>query len=191
MDGSRGQTMIFKTISIPGVYLIQPEMHEDERGSFARTWCADEFQKQGLNPALVQCNVSFNRKKGTLRGMHYQKWPAEEAKLVRVTRGAIYDVALDLRPDSPTFGRWAAVGLSASCGRMFYLPEGVAHGFQTLCDDTEVFYQMTEYYDPDSQCGVRWNDPAFGIDWPDRHPIMAPKDRQWPDFATGSSDRAA
>jgi dTDP-4-dehydrorhamnose 3,5-epimerase len=174
--------MHFKKIKLPGVLLIEPEHHTDERGTFARTWCRREFEQHGISPALVQCNVSYNHKRGTLRGMHYQCSPYEEAKLVRVTRGAIYDVVLDLRPDSPTYRQWAGVGLSAESHKMLYIPEGVAHGFQTLKDGTEVFYQMSEYYHPESARGVRWNDPVFGIEWPEPKPIVAEKDQAWPDF---------
>lgn len=158
--------MIFTETKLGGAFIIEPERHEDERGFFARTWCQRQFEAHGLNPRLVQCNISFNRRKGTLRGMHYQTAPHAEAKLVRCTMGAIYDVILDLRPDSATLKQWVAVELTADNHRMLYIPEGLAHGFQTLADDTEVFYQMSEFYHPENVWGVRWDDPEFGIRWP-------------------------
>jgi len=165
-----------------GVYVIDPERHEDERGFFARSWCVEEFRANGLNPALVQCNISFNRRKGTLRGMHYQAAPHEECKLVRCTLGAIYDVILDLREGSPTFGKWAGVELTQENRRMLYIPEGLAHGFVTLRDDTEVFYQMSEFYHPECARGVRWDDPAFGITWPVAKPFLSERDASYPDY---------
>ena len=172
--------MIFTATRLAGAYLIDPERIEDERGFFARTWCRDEFERQGLNPRLVQCNVSYNHRRGTLRGMHYQAKPHEEAKLVRCTRGAIYDVIVDLRPDSPTYRQWVAVELTAENRRMLYIPEGFAHGFQTLADETEVFYQMSESYHPQSARGVRYDDPALGIAWPLEVAIISEKDRGYP-----------
>jgi len=162
---------------IPGAYLLEIEPLSDERGFFARSWCRDEFVQHGLNPNLAQCDVSFNKKCATLRGMHYQAEPFPEAKLVRCTMGAIFDVMLDLRRNSPACGCWAAFELSAVNHRMVYVPEGVAHGFQTLTDDSEVFYQMSEFYHPECACGVRWDDPAFGIAWPLVDPIVSDKDR--------------
>jgi dTDP-4-dehydrorhamnose 3,5-epimerase len=158
--------VLFSETKLRGVFVVEPERIEDERGFFARTWCRREFEAHGLNPNLVQCSISFNRNKGTLRGMHYQLAPHAEAKLVRCTMGAMYDVALDLRRDSATFKEWVAVELTAENRRMLYIPEGVAHGFQTLTDNTEVLYQMSEFYDPQSARGVLWNDPVFGIEWP-------------------------
>lgn len=176
--------MKFTPTAVRGVWIVELERHEDERGWFARTWCAAEFARQGLNPNLSQCSASFNRRKGTLRGMHYQLAPHEEAKLVRCTRGAMFDVALDLRPGSPTFKQWAAVELTADNGRALYLPEGCAHGFQTLADDTEVFYQISAPWRPESARGVRWNDPVFGIRWPLADAaVMSARDAGWPDFA--------
>jgi dTDP-4-dehydrorhamnose 3,5-epimerase len=175
--------VIFIETNLRGSFIIEIERNEDQRGFFARTWCQQEFKKRHLNPNLVQCNVSVNRKKGTLRGMHYQAAPYEEAKLVRCTRGAIYDVIIDLRPDSSTFSRWEAVELTCTNYRMLYVPEGFAHGFQTLEDDTEIFYQMSEFYAPEHARGVRWNDPAFEIQWPLTDRAMSTRDETYPDFA--------
>jgi len=155
----------FTETQLKGAYIIEPELLRDERGFFARSWCQKEFTERGLNTNLVQCNISFNLKKGTLRGMHYQAKPYEEAKLVRCTMGAIYDVIIDIRPESPTFKQWVAVELTAENRKMLYIPEGMAHGFQTLVDNTEVFYQMSEFYQAESASGVRWNDPAFNVEW--------------------------
>jgi dTDP-4-dehydrorhamnose 3,5-epimerase len=173
--------MTFKETSLKGAYLIEPELHEDERGFFARTFCQEEFRKHGLNPQLVQCSVSYNRSRGTLRGMHYQTAPYAETKLVRCTKGAIYDVIIDLRPGSPTFARWIGADLTAANLRMIYIPEQFAHGFQTLEDDTEVFYQMSELYAPECARGIRWNDPAFGIHWPTADRIISVRDNSYPD----------
>lgn len=173
--------MRFIETEIKGAFIIEPELIEDERGFFARTFCQEEFKAHGLNFRVVQCNISFNKKRGTLRGMHYQIAPYQEAKLVRCTRGAIYDVIIDLRPESPTFKQWIAVELTAENRRMLYVPEGFAHGFQTLEDNTEVFYQMSEFYHPECARGVRWDDPAFGIEWPIITPILSERDRSYPD----------
>ncbi len=162
--------------------MIQPEKHEDERGYFARTFCRREFESHGLNPQFVQCNVSFNKRKGTLRGMHFQAPPYEEAKLLRCTRGAIFDVIIDLRCNSSSFKRHFAVVLSAENSTMLYIPEQFAHGFQTLENDTEVFYQMSQLYAPEYGRGVRWNDPAFGIQWPPDERVINERDRNYPDF---------
>lgn len=177
--------MIFTETKIPGAFIIEPERREDDRGFFARTWCTREFEARGLNPRLVQCSISFNKKRGTLRGMHVQAPPHAEAKLVRCTMGAIHDVILDLRPHSPASKQYVAVVLSAENRTMIYLPEGVAHGFQTLEDRTEVFYQMSEFYAPGSERGVRWDDPAFGIPWPDADRTISERDRSYPDFVDG------
>jgi dTDP-4-dehydrorhamnose 3,5-epimerase len=155
---------------------------EEGRGFFARSFCVEEFQNQGLNPRIMQCNISFNQQKGTIRGMHYQAPPHEEAKLVRCTRGGIFDVVLDLRPGSKTFKKWVGMELSEANRRTLYIPEGLAHGFQTLEDGVEVFYQMSEYFHPESARGVRWDDPAFGIQWPLSDPNLSPKDRSYPFF---------
>lgn len=171
--------MIFLETELKGAFLIKPEKLVDERGFFARTWCQKEFEEQGLNSRLVQCSVSFNRKKGTLRGMHYQVAPYEEVKLVRCTRGTIYDVIIDLRSDSPTFKQWMAVELTAENHHMLYIPERFAHGFQTLEDNTEVIYQMSEFYYSDYACIIRWDDPDIGIRWPDeKNRIISCKDLQ-------------
>lgn len=174
--------MIFTETSLPGAYVIEPELQQDERGVFARTFCSREFAEYGLNPNLVQCNISFNRNRGTLRGMHFQAPPHEEAKLVRCTLGAIYDVIVDIRPQSPTFRQWLGVELSAANRKMLYIPEGLAHGFLTLEDDTEVFYQMSEFYHPECARGIRWDDPVFGIRWPDAPRVISAKDQQYPGY---------
>jgi dTDP-4-dehydrorhamnose 3,5-epimerase len=175
--------MRFIAVPVTGAFVIEPERHEDERGFFARSWCREEFLEHGLNPTLEQCNISFNRKKGTLRGMHYQASPHEEAKLVRCTTGSIYDVLIDLRSLSPTFKRHWGTVLGAEDRRMLYIPEGCAHGFLTLEDATEVFYQMTARYHADSARGIRWNDPVFGIEWPGEINVMSDRDRAFPDVA--------
>lgn len=172
--------MKFSPTKIPGVRILSPERHEDERGWFARTWCLHEFEAHGLNPQLIQCSASFNRKRGTLRGMHYQAVPHEEAKLVRCTRGALFDVALDLRPNSTTARQWVDVELTEDNGLALYIPEGCAHGFQTLTDNTEVLYHISHDFHPDSARGVRWNDPALGIPWPVQEPILSDRDRNLP-----------
>jgi dTDP-4-dehydrorhamnose 3,5-epimerase len=175
--------MLFTETRLRGVYVIEPERIGDARGFFARTFCREEFEAHQLNPCVEQCNISFNHHKGTLRGMHYQAAPYEEAKLVRCTQGSIFDVVLDLRPDSLTFRSWLGVELSADNRRMIYIPEGLAHGFLTLTDNTEVFYQMSQAYHPEAARGVRWNDPAFNIEWPIPITIMSDKDKQYEDFA--------
>ncbi len=176
--------MIFSPTKLQGAFIIDIEHREDDRGFFARSWCQDEFAAHGLNPRLVQCNVSFNRKRGTLRGLHLQVTPYAEAKLVRCTRGRLYDVAVDLRKDSATFRQWVAVELSAENRRMLYVPEGMAHGFETLEDETEVFYQMSEFHHPEAARGVRWNDAALGIAWPLVPPVLSDRDRAYPDLAS-------
>jgi len=173
----------FSPTALAGACIIDIEPVPDERGFFARSWCREEFAKHGLNPDLAQCSISFNKKCGTLRGMHYQAKPHEETKVVRCTRGAIYDVIVDLRPESSTFRKWIAVELSADSRRMLYIPAGFAHGFQSLTDDTEVFYQISAPYHPESARGIRWDDPAFGIEWPVMERVISDKDRQYPDFA--------
>lgn len=174
--------MKFQTAEIHGFLRILPERQEDARGFFARTYCREEFQRHGLIFVPEQCSTSFNARRGTLRGMHYQIEPKGENKLIRCTRGRIYDVALDLRPSSPSFGKWVAQLLSPENGIQLYIPRGCAHGFLTLEDDSEVEYMMEGSYDPAHGRGVRWNDPAFAIEWPDPPSVIADRDRQWPDF---------
>jgi dTDP-4-dehydrorhamnose 3,5-epimerase len=174
--------MTFHETKLRGVFEVHLEPKADERGFFARAWCQNEFDEHGLNPRLVQCNVSLNSRKGTLRGMHYQEAPCAETKIVRCTHGAIYDVALDLRPQSPTFKQWVATVLSAVNRYMLYIPEGCAHGFLTLEDQTEVFYQMSEFYHAELSRGVRWDDPAFHIVWPGEVEVISERDRTYPDF---------
>lgn len=174
--------MKFTETPLKGAYLLEMEPHRDERGYFARTWCRAEFEAHGLNSRLEQCSTSFNRRRGTLRGMHYQAEPYAETKLVRCTRGALYDVVVDLRADSPTFKKWFAVELTASNLLMLYVPEGFAHGFQTLEDETEVLYQISERYRPEYARGVRWNDPVFDFRWPVEESFMSERDRSFPDF---------
>lgn len=171
--------MIFTETALKGAFLIEPELVPDTRGVFARTWCQREFAARGLNERLVQCSTSFNINKGTLRGMHYQVPPFEEVKLVRCTMGAIYDVIIDLRRESPTFKEHFAVVLTPANRKMLYVPEGFAHGFQTLEDSTEVFYQMSQFYAPECARGVRWDDPAFHIKWPIDVPIISERDRRY------------
>jgi dTDP-4-dehydrorhamnose 3,5-epimerase len=172
----------FVPTALAGAYIVDPEPESDSRGFFARAWCQREFGERGLNPRLVQCNISYNLKKGTWRGMHYQEAPHEEAKLVRCTMGSICDVIVDLRPDSPTFKKHLAVTLSAENRKMLYIPEKFAHGFLTLEDDTEIFYQMSEFYAPQSARGFRWNDPNFAIRLPLEVAVISERDRSYPDF---------
>jgi dTDP-4-dehydrorhamnose 3,5-epimerase len=174
--------LIFTETKLAGAFVIELERHTDQRGFFARTFCQQEFETHGLNAQTVQCNVSFNKRKGTLRGMHYQAAPFGEAKLVRCTSGSIYDVIIDLRPASATFKQHFVVELSAENRRMLYIPEDFAHGFQTLQDDTEVFYQMAQRYSAEHARGLRWNDPAFGIAWPEGERIIIDRDQNYPDF---------
>ena len=174
--------MIFTETKLQGAFILELDKREDDRGFFARSWCQKEFQAHHLNPRIVQCNISFNRMKGTLRGMHYQAAPLAEAKLVRCTAGALYDVIIDLRPDSPTYKQHVSEVLSAANYKMMYVPEGFAHGFQTLEDDTEIFYQMSEFYSSEHARGVRYNDPAFGIKWMIGNPVIVDRDRNYPDF---------
>lgn len=174
--------MTFRETPIGGAWRITPDKMEDDRGFFARTWCQREFTAHGLPGTFVQCSTSYNIRRGTLRGMHVQASPYEEGKLVRCTRGAAYDVIVDLRPSSATFRRWHAVELTADNHEMLYIPEGVAHGFQTLVDETEIYYQMTAFHVPEAARGVRWNDPAFGIVWPDDVTIISSRDRSYADF---------
>ena len=174
--------MKFHPAELPGAYLVEPELVSDERGFFARTWCRREFAERGLADQLVQCSLSHNHRRGTLRGMHYQRAPHQEAKLVRCIRGAVYDVILDLRDDSPTRLQWQAFELTADNHRMLYIPAGVAHGFQTFEDDSQVFYLMSSWHHPPSAAGVRWDDPAFGIRWPLEISAISERDQQFPRF---------
>jgi dTDP-4-dehydrorhamnose 3,5-epimerase len=175
--------VIFTETRLKGAFVLELEKREDDRGFFARSWCRNEFEAHNLNAAIVQCNVSFNRFKGTLRGMHYQAAPFAEAKLVRCTAGALYDVIIDLRRDSPTYKQHLGEVLSAANYKILYVPEGFAHGFQTLEDNTEIFYQMSQFYSPEHARGVRYNDPAFGIQWMIGEPVMTDRDRNYPDFS--------
>jgi dTDP-4-dehydrorhamnose 3,5-epimerase len=176
--------MIFSETKLKGAYLIDPEKIEDERGFFARTFCCNEFKAKRLHPCFVQCNISFNALKGTIRGMHFQRPPHEEAKLVRCIKGEIFDVIIDIRSQSATYGKWISVRLSESNYRMLYIPKGCAHGFQTLTDNTEIFYQMSKSYHPESEGGIRPDDPVIGILWPIQNPIVSPRDLAYPDFIT-------
>jgi dTDP-4-dehydrorhamnose 3,5-epimerase len=175
--------VIFTATPVPGVVIVDLERREDDRGFFARAWCREEFAAAGLDPTLEQASISWNRLRGTLRGLHWQAAPHQEAKLIRCVRGALYDVAVDLRPGSPCYREHVAVELSADNHRALYIPAGCAHGFQTLTDDTEIFYQMSASYAPAAQRGARWDDPAFGIEWPIDPPLVHPRDSAFPDFA--------
>jgi len=174
--------MIFHKTKLQGAFIIEPQQFADERGFFSRNWSQREFDEQGLTARFVETNTSLSSKIGTLRGMHFQKAPYAQAKLVRCTAGSIYDVIIDLRADSPSFKQWEAVELSADNHLLLYIPEGFAHGFQTLSENSEVFYQVSAYYEPDSARGVRWNDPAFNIDWPEANRIIIARDNEYPDF---------
>lgn len=174
--------MIFKETKLEGTFIIEMEPIRDSRGFFARAWCQQEFEAHGLISSFVQANITFSPKRGTLRGLHYQVAPHEEVKLVRCTRGAIYDVIVDLRPESPTHKQWLGTELTADNRKMIYMPGGFAHGYQILMDETEVFYQVGQFYAPEYERGIRWDDPAFEIDWPiDSLLILSEKDERWPD----------
>jgi len=175
--------VIFSPLSLKGSYLIDLERHEDERGFFARSWCSREFEEHGLTGDMKQCNISYNAKRGTVRGMHYQDMPFEEVRLVRCTRGSIYDVIVDLRPQSVTFRKHVGVTLSDEKRDALYVPKGFAHGFITLQDEVEVFYQMSEFYHPECARGVRWDDSAFNVRWPIEFQVISERDRTYPDFA--------
>lgn len=174
--------MLFQHTDFEGLYTIELEKRQDERGFFARSWCAGEFAEHGLVSSFVQCSISYNKEKGTLRGMHYQKKPCEEAKLVRCTRGSMFDVVIDLRPNSSTYCKYFSIELSSSNYKMLYIPVGFAHGFQTLEHHTEIFYQMSEFFHPEFSDGVRWNDPLFSIKWPSDDIIISEKDKAYPDY---------
>jgi dTDP-4-dehydrorhamnose 3,5-epimerase len=182
--------MIFTETKLPGAYLIDVEKRGDHRGFFARAWCQQEFEEHDLVPRVVQANISFNKRKGTLRGMHYQVAPYAETKLVRCVRGALYDVIIDLRPDSPTYMQWLGVELTDENYRMLYVPEGFAHGFQTLMDNTEATYQVSQFYTPGAEGGVRYDDPAFGIEWPIDVQVISDKDGSWPNYSPGPGAQA-
>ncbi len=175
--------MIFTETPLKGAYIIELEPHMDERGFFARTFCRCEFEKHGLNAEIAQCNLSFSPRSGTLRGMHFQKPPASEAKLVRCIRGGIHDVIVDLRPDSASYQRYFSLRLTSQNRRALFVPRSFAHGFQTLTNDTEVEYQMSEFYDPGFGAGFRYDDPAFGIDWPLKVTVISQQDLAWPPFS--------
>ena len=174
--------MIFRETELAGAYVIEPERNADARGYFARTWCRGEFAEHGLAADFIQCATSFNHRCGTVRGLHFQAAPHEETKLIRCTRGRVFDVAVDLRPGSQTMGKWTAAELSAENGRLMYLPEGLAHGFQTLEDGSEVFYQITPAHRPEATRGVRWDDPGLAIDWPLAVTAISERDRVNPAF---------
>ena len=175
--------MIFTETPLSGAFLIDLEFHRDDRGFFARTFCRGEFEKRGLNANVVQCNLSSNIAAGTLRGMHFQRTPAAEAKLVRCVRGALYDVIVDLRPESPTYRGNFGIDLTADNHRAIFIPENFAHGFLTLADDTEVEYQMSEFYQPGSAAGFRYDDPAFGLSWPREVKVISQQDLEWPRYS--------
>jgi dTDP-4-dehydrorhamnose 3,5-epimerase len=175
--------MRFVETELEGAYVLDLEPIEDERGFFGRAWCKRELEERGLSAELAQCNLSLSRRKGTLRGLHFQIPPHAEVKVVRCVRGAMFDVIVDLRRDSATYTRWIAVELSADNRRALYVPEGFAHGFQTLADETETFYMISAEYSPDAARGLRWNDDTFGIEWPDpENALLSERDRGWPDF---------
>ncbi|HSQ31808.1 MAG TPA: dTDP-4-dehydrorhamnose 3,5-epimerase [Gemmatimonadaceae bacterium] len=178
--------MIFVATPLAGAFVVDVEQRADDRGYFARTWCQREFADMGLSHEVVQCNLSHTMRRGTLRGMHWQAAPYGEAKLVRCARGAIWDVIIDLRPDSPTYTRHFGVELTSVSARALFVPEGFAHGFVTLEDETDVLYQMSQFHEPSAARGVRWNDPAFGIAWPISNPLLHPRDAHYPDFVRES-----
>jgi len=174
--------MTFTESRIPGAWLIDITAIHDPRGFFAMTWIPAELRRHGIDPALAQCNLAFNHKRGTLRGMHFQKAPHAQAKIIRCTRGALLDVIVDLRPESPAYCQWAAVELTADNHRMLYMPEGIAHGYLTLTDEVEAYYHASTAWEPKAESGVRWNDPAFGIAWPFAPLVISDKDAAWPDY---------
>jgi dTDP-4-dehydrorhamnose 3,5-epimerase len=180
--------LIFTPTKLSGAFVVDLERREDERGFFARAWCAEEFEEQGLSTRLVQCNVSFNHRRGTVRGMHYQQPPHAEAKLIRCTRGAIQDVIVDLRADSPTYLEWISIELSSENRTALYVPEGFAHGYQTLSDETETFYQVSEFYTPNAERGLRFDDPSIAIEWQAvEHRIVSEKDLSWAPYESAAA----
>jgi dTDP-4-dehydrorhamnose 3,5-epimerase len=178
--------VIFEPVDLPGVVVVIPNRHADDRGFFARTWCAREFAAAGLPSKLAQCSVSWNDRRHTLRGMHWEAAPERESKLVRCTRGAIFDVVVDLRPESPTYLRHVSLRLDSDDHRALWIPPGMAHGFLTLMDGTEVLYQMDSFYAPGAERGARWDDPAFSIDWPAAPAVISERDRSFADFVVDS-----
>ncbi len=172
--------MKFSKTRIEGLYIIEPELKIDERGYFARIFCKDEFSKLGLNSDITQVNRSFTKKRGTIRGMHFQVEPKAEDKIITCFKGVVYDVAVDLRKNSPTYGQWVAEELSEENKKMFYIPKGFAHGFQALTDDCELLYFMSEFYSAEYASGVHWDDPFFNINWPLKDPLVSDRDRNWP-----------
>jgi dTDP-4-dehydrorhamnose 3,5-epimerase len=178
--------MIFTELALKGAFLVEVKKIEDDRGFFGRAWCANEFREHGLNPSFVKLNTSFSYRKGTIRGLHYQADPYQEVKFIRCTRGRIWDVIIDLRPGSPTFMKWLGNELSADNYRMVYVPENFAHGFVTLEDNSEVYYPVSQFYTPGAERGLRWNDPAFDIQWPVEITVVSDKDRSHPDFSVNS-----
>jgi dTDP-4-dehydrorhamnose 3,5-epimerase len=174
--------MKFQETKLAGSYIIEPEKLSDDRGFFARVWDQKIFDEIGLNPNIFQCNVSLTKKKGSIRGMHYQIHPYEETKLVRCTQGSIFDVIIDLRPDSKTYQQWEGFELSSENHKMLFVPEGFAHGFQTLVDNVEIFYQVSEFYTPNAEQGIRWNDDEFNIVWPLTPTVLSEKDSSWPNY---------
>ncbi len=174
--------MKFQETKLAGAFIIELDKIKDNRGFFSRSFCMEEFDKHGLNTNVNQCNISFNKHAGTLRGMHYQVAPYDEAKLIRCTKGSVYDVIVDIRRDSTTYLDWISIGLNEINHKMIYVPEGFAHGFQTLEDDVELFYQMNEFYNAQSASGVRWNDPILKIEWPSTEPLVSEKDASYPDI---------
>lgn len=182
--------MNFTETELPGVFVVELDRRTDDRGFFARVWCEKEAAAHGLRGRMVQCNVGFSEQAGTLRGIHFQKAPHAEAKLVRCTRGAAYDVSVDLRPDSPTCGRWIAFEMTPENGKMLYIPEGFGHAYQTLVDDTEFMYLTSQFYAPDSSTGYCHDDPAFGITWPLPVTALSQADREWPPFRVESDSTA-
>jgi dTDP-4-dehydrorhamnose 3,5-epimerase len=175
--------MIFRETDLKGAFIVEPEKFEDDRGHFARVFCEKEFESHGFKLNMVQSNIGVSRKKGTLRGLHYQINPYAEVKLIRCITGSIFDVVIDLRPESATYKQWFGIELNSKNSQMLLIPENFAHGYQSLVDDTEVFYQVSQFYAPHAERGVRWDDPAFNIQWPEMaHPIISEKDKSWPDF---------
>ena len=176
--------MIFEETNLKGAFVIRIEKRADERGFFARAWCKKEFEAHGLSLQFVQSNLAASRHKNTMRGMHYQSAPFQEAKLIRCTKGAVYDVIIDLRPDSATYEGWFGIELNMDSHKMLYVPENFAHGYQTLVDDSEVYYQVSAFYSPEHEKGIRWNDPAFDIKWPvTKDLVISEKDKNWPDYS--------